>query len=123
MIGRQPVPHTNCAMRKISLLFIILLAIVPATCAADVREISVYVSNSGRDSNPGTKDRPIPSNSRAASAGLRVGDVILKIAGKPTDSLAMFQQITAALPATGRVRITIWRQQKEATVEVEAPVR
>jgi hypothetical protein len=37
--------------------------------------------------------------------------------------LAALQQITAALPATGRVRITIWRQQKEANIEVEAPVR
>jgi len=40
-----------------------------------------------------------------------------------TDSLAALAQITVALPPTGRVRITIWRQQTEANIEVEAPVR
>jgi S1-C subfamily serine protease len=73
--------------------------------------------------NKGSRSRKRGSwASRAATAGLRAGDVILKIADKPTDSLAALQQITAALPATGRVRITIWRQQKEANIEVEALV-
>ena len=81
------------------------------------------VSASGLPGEIGVLLQDVPPDSRAATAGLRVGNVILKIAGKPTDSLAALQQITAALPATGRVRITIWRQQKEANIEVEAPVR
>jgi serine protease Do len=81
------------------------------------------VSASGLPGEVGVLLQNVPPDSRAAAAGLHVGDVILKIAGKPTDSLAAFQPITAALPATGRVRITIWRQQKEANIEVEAPVR
>jgi len=81
------------------------------------------VSASGLPGEIGVLLVEVPSASRAAIAGLRAGDVILKIDGKPTDSLAALQQITAALPAAGPVRITIWRQQKEANVEVEAPVR
>jgi len=81
------------------------------------------ISASGLPGEIGVLVVEVPPASRAATAGLRVGDVILKIAGKPSDSLAALQQITAAPPATGRVRITIWRQQKETNLEVEAPVR
>jgi hypothetical protein len=80
------------------------------------------VSASGLPGEVGVLLQDVPPESRAATVGLRVGDVILKIAGKPTDSLAALEQITAALPATGRVRITIWRLQKETNIEVEAPV-
>jgi hypothetical protein len=81
------------------------------------------VSASGLAGETGVLLQDVPPDSRAATAGLRVGDVILKIAGQPTASLAALRQSTAALPATGRVRITIWRQQKEANIEVETPVR
>ena len=81
------------------------------------------VSASGLPGEIGVLLMDVPPASRAATAGLRVGDVILRLAGKSADSLAALKQITAALPATGHVHITIWRQQKEAIIEVEAPVR
>ena len=81
------------------------------------------ISASGLPGEIGVLLQDLPPDSRAATAGLRVGDVILKIAGKPTDSLAALQQVAAALPNAGHVRIAIWRQQKEAIIEVEAPVR
>jgi hypothetical protein len=48
-------------MKKISLLFIMLLAIIPVTYAAGERKVSIYVSPAGQDSNPGTKARPLAS--------------------------------------------------------------
>jgi hypothetical protein len=48
-------------MKKISLLFIMLLGLVPATHAAGELKVSIYVSSAGQDNNPGTKARPVAS--------------------------------------------------------------
>jgi len=81
------------------------------------------VSASGLPGEIGVLLQEVPSNSRAAAAGLRVGDVILKIDGQPTDSLIALQQLVATQRATGPTSITLWRQQKETTIEVDAPAR
>jgi hypothetical protein len=50
---------------KILLLLIILLSIVPATCAASEHQISIYVSPAEQATNPGTKARPVATREAA----------------------------------------------------------
>jgi hypothetical protein len=63
------------------------------------------ISASGLPGEVGVLLLGVPLGSRAASFGLREGDVVL------------------VLPDQGQVRITIWRQQNEATIEVDTPIR
>jgi hypothetical protein len=65
----------------------------------------------------------VPSSSRAAAAGLRKGDVVLRLDGKPAETLRDLQRLSAESPAFGTVGITIFRGQREMLLEVEAPVR
>src|SRR6266851_1598477 len=65
----------------------------------------------------------VPQASRAAAAGLRKGDVVLRLDGKPTEALRDLQRLSAESPAFGTVTITIWRGQREITLVAEAPVR
>ena len=65
----------------------------------------------------------VPRASRAAAAGLRKGDVVLRLDGKPADTLRTLERLSAESPAFGTVNITIWRAQREITLVTEAPVR
>jgi len=65
----------------------------------------------------------VPQTSRAAATGLRKGDVVLRLDGKPADTLRNLERLSAESPAFGTVNMTIWRGQREMTLVTEAPVR
>jgi len=54
---------------------------------------------------------------------LRKGDVVLRLDGKPADTLRDLQRLSAESPAFGTVNIIIWRDQREITLVAETPVR
>jgi hypothetical protein len=81
------------------------------------------VSASGLPGEVGILVLGVPRASRAAAAGLRKGDVVLRLDGKPADTLRELQRLSAESPAFGTVSVTIWRGQREIVVEAEAPVR
>lgn len=81
------------------------------------------VSASGLTGEAGILVLDVPQASRAAAAGLRKGDVVLRLDGKATDTVRDLQRLSAESPAFGTVNITIWRGQREITLEAEAPVR
>jgi hypothetical protein len=81
------------------------------------------VSASGLPGEVGILVLEVPRASRAAAAGLRKGDVVLRLDGKPADTLRELQRLSAESPAFGTVSVTIWRGQREIVVEAEAPVR
>jgi len=81
------------------------------------------VSASGLPGEAGILVLDVPQASRAAAAGLRKGDVVLRLDGKPTEALRDLQRLSAESPAFGTVTITIWRGQRETTLVAEAPVR
>ena len=64
----------------------------------------------------------VPQASRAAAAGLRMGDVVLRLDGKPADTLRNLERLSAESPAFGTVNVTIWRGQREITLVAEVPV-
>jgi hypothetical protein len=81
------------------------------------------VSASGLPGEAGILVLDVPQTSRAAAAGLRKGDVVQRLGGKAADTLRDLQRLSAESPAFGTVNITIWRGQREITLEAEAPVR
>ena len=81
------------------------------------------VSASGLPGEAGILVLDVPQASRAAAAGLRKGDVVLRLDGKPADTLRDLQRLVAEAPAFGTVNIIIWRGQREITLVAEAPVR
>ena len=81
------------------------------------------VSASGLPGEVGILVLAVPPASRSADAGLRKGDVVLRLDGKPTDALRDLERLSADSPAFGTVRIAIWCGQREMTLEAEAPVR
>jgi S1-C subfamily serine protease len=54
--------------------------------------------------------------------GLRRGDLIIDVNGKPIDEPAEFFAAVRAVPPRGQVRITYWRDGKTRTIEVPADV-
>jgi hypothetical protein len=81
------------------------------------------VSAAGLPGETGILVLDVPSSSRAAAAGLRKGDVVLRLDGKPAGTLRDLQRLSAESPAFGTVGITISRGQREMLLEAEAPVR
>ncbi|NDJ13536.1 MAG: PDZ domain-containing protein [Acidobacteriia bacterium] len=81
------------------------------------------VSASGLPDETGVLIVEVPASSRAAAAGLRKGDVVLKLAGKPTATLQALQRLSQETPALGTVTVTVWRGQKELNLEAAGPVR
>jgi hypothetical protein len=81
------------------------------------------VSASGLPDETGVLIVEVPASSRAAAAGLRKGDVVLKLAGKATATLQALQRLSLETPAFGTVTVTIWRGQKELNLEAAGPVR
>jgi hypothetical protein len=80
------------------------------------------VSASGLPGEAGIMVLDVPQTSRGAAAGLRKGDVVLRLDGKAVDTLRDLQRLSAEWPAFGTVNITIWRGQREMTLVAEAPV-
>src|SRR5260370_31989409 len=80
-------------------------------------------SASGLPGETGILVLDVPQASRAAAAGIRKGDVVLRLDGKPADTLRDLQRLSAESPAFGTVNITIWRGQHEITLAADAPVR
>jgi len=81
------------------------------------------VSASGLPGEIGILVLDVPSSSRAAAAGLRKGDVVLRLDQKAADTLRDLQRLSAESPNFGTVRIVVFRGQKEIILEAEAPVR
>jgi len=48
---------------------------------------------------------------------------VLRLDGKPADTLRDLQRLSAESPAFGTVNIIIWRDQREITLVAETPVR
>jgi S1-C subfamily serine protease len=65
----------------------------------------------------------VPPQSPAAAAGIRPGDVILELDGKPTPALADLLRLSAAAPQFGSVGISVWRAQRSVQLHAEAPLR
>ena len=81
------------------------------------------VSASGLPAETGVIVLGILPASRANAAGLRVGDVILKLDGQTIGSLVDLQRASAGSPSFGTVKLTIWRGQRDTILDAEAPVR
>jgi len=67
------------------------------------------VSASGLPGETGILVLEVPQASRAAAAGLRKSDVVLRLDGKAADTLRDLQRLSAESPAFGTVNITVWR--------------
>jgi len=81
------------------------------------------VSASGLPGETGVLVLEVPPASRAAAVGLHKGDVILRLEGKPVETLRDLQRLAAGAPQFGTVRLVVWRGQREQTLEAEAPLR
>ena len=81
------------------------------------------VSASGLPGEAGILVLDVPQASLGAAAGLRKGDVVVRLDGKAVDTVRDLQRLYAESPAFGTVNITIWRGQREITLAAEAPVR
>ena len=58
----------------------------------------------------------------ARDKGMRRGDLITDVNGKPIDDPAAFFAAVRAVPPKGQVRVTYWREGKTHTIEVPADV-
>jgi serine protease Do len=55
----------------------------------------------------------VQKDSPAARGGIRVGDIVIRVAGKPTDDSRAVQHAVLALKVGEEVPITVWREGKE----------
>ena len=78
------------------------------------------VSAAGLPGEIGVRVVEAPAQSRAAQAGLRENDVILKCNGQPSDTLSAFLRLYRAAPVGSKVKLAIFRGQKTETIEVDA---
>jgi serine protease Do len=60
----------------------------------------------------------VPSDGPAAAAGVRRGDVILRIAGQPTPSIAVLRSAITNNRPGDRVEVVLWREGEELTLTV-----
>ena len=74
------------------------------------------ISAAGLPGEVGVSLLEVPTGSAAAKSGLLVGDVILKCAGKKTNSVA--ELLREWRGASGTVRLEVWRSQKSIVLEV-----
>ena len=74
------------------------------------------VSAAGLPGEIGVSLIEVPSDSKAANAGLKVGDVILKCAGRKTETFADLQRVWRRTP--GRISLELWRAQKSVMMDV-----
>ncbi|MCX6904495.1 MAG: PDZ domain-containing protein [Verrucomicrobia bacterium] len=78
------------------------------------------VSAAGLPGEVGVRVTLAPPESKAAKAGLRENDVILKCNGKVANTLADFLRVYRAAPAGQAVKLEVFRNQKTETVELQA---
>ncbi|MDZ7315144.1 MAG: DegQ family serine endoprotease [candidate division KSB1 bacterium] len=89
--------------------------------------LGVYIGNVseetaeafGLDKPRGALVNQVTENSPAEEAGLRNGDVILKVNDKEIRDSSMLMNTIAAMAPGTRVTLTIWRDGKEKTVSVK----
>jgi hypothetical protein len=96
-----------------------------AWMGATVRNVVGWgeVSASGLPGEIGVVVLDAPPSSRAAAAGLREGDVILRLGDQPSNAVRDLQRASATSAAGGTISITILRGQREIALEMEAPVK
>jgi S1-C subfamily serine protease len=75
------------------------------------------VSAAGLPGEIGVSLVEVPAGSAAAKAKLEVGDVIVKCAGQPTDSVADLERRWRRV-AVGTVWLEVWRGQKSMPLAV-----
>ncbi|MCS7065972.1 MAG: PDZ domain-containing protein, partial [Fimbriimonadales bacterium] len=60
----------------------------------------------------------VERNSLAEQAGLRPGDVLTAMNGRPLTSIEQFQQMVRRVRLKEKIRFTVWREGRTLTVEV-----
>jgi serine protease Do len=78
--------------------------------------------NLGLDKARGALVTDVDANSPAAKAKLQPGDVVLSFDGKPIDRTRQLPRFVAETPADKNVKITLWRDGKESSVDVKIGV-
>jgi serine protease Do len=73
----------------------------------------------GLDKPRGALVTDVDQNSPAAKAKLQPGDVILSFDGKPIERTRQLPRLVAETPADKTVKVTLWRDGKESTVDVK----
>jgi serine protease Do len=73
----------------------------------------------GLDKARGALVTDVDQNSPAAKAKLQAGDVILSFDGKPIERTRQLPRLVAETPADKTVKITLWRDGKESSVDVK----
>jgi len=76
------------------------------------------ISAAGLAGEIGVRIEEVPSPSRAAQAGLKVNDVILKCGGKETATVDDLLRLWRSAAPDGKLKLEIWRGQKSEIVEV-----
>jgi len=54
----------------------------------------------------------------AAEGGMRAGDIVLSFDNKPVSDFRKLQRIVAATPVGKRVKVVVWRNEKEVPLEI-----
>ncbi len=78
--------------------------------------------NLGLDKARGALVTDVDANSPAAKAKLQPGDVILSFDGKPIERSRQLPRLVAETPADKTVKVTFWRDGKEASADVKIGV-
>jgi serine protease Do len=73
----------------------------------------------GLDKARGALVTDVDQNSPAAKAKLQAGDVILSFDGKPIERTRQLPRLVAETPADKTVKMTLWREGKESSVDVK----
>jgi hypothetical protein len=84
----------------------------------DYGDASLGIETTLRGSNDGVRVDVVHRGSAAAAAGIRRGDVIVAIAGRPTRSILELQQVIAAKAVGERVQVRLRRRGEYQTLEV-----
>jgi hypothetical protein len=84
-------------------------------------ELGVWLAASA---GPGVEIRQVTAGSAAADIGLRAGDVLLQVMGRPVTSPMEVQQLIRAIPAGQTAMLEIWRDgvQQEVSATLQ-PIR
>ena len=84
----------------------------------DIAKIKI-VSGKGGDGKVGFhREKYVAAGGPAAKAGIREGDIILKVAGSETNSVAELRSVVDGQPVGSKVDVVIQRGDKTVTVKV-----
>ena len=78
------------------------------------------VSAGGLPGEIGVMVLDVPAGSRAEAAGLRKGDVILKLDGKETETL--MDLLRLGTEAQGAAKLSVYRQHRDVVLDFDGPV-